>query len=149
MCAAHPAWRTWVNRTNFQQLSSLRRREASVLLAASEYAGAYYLAGYAVECALKACVAKQIQRHDFPDRKFVSDAYTHKLESLLKLAGLATDLGREMATNRALELNWAIVRDWNEESRYELGTTENGARDLYSACTARGHGVLPWIRTRW
>jgi HEPN domain-containing protein len=33
-----------------------------VLLEAGLYAGAYYLAGYAVECALKACIAKKTAR---------------------------------------------------------------------------------------
>lgn len=33
------------------------------------YDGAYYLSGYAVEWALKACIAKNVKRYDFPDRK--------------------------------------------------------------------------------
>lgn len=138
-----------MNRTIFQKVSALRRREAGALLSAGQYAGAYYLAGYAVECALKACVAKQIMRHDFPDRKFVNDAYTHKLGPLLKLAGLASDLEKDMVTNRNLELNWAVTKDWSESSRYKLDITETDARDLYLACTARKHGVLSWIRKRW
>jgi hypothetical protein len=46
------------------------------------------LAGYSVECGLKACVAKQIREHDFPDRQFVLDSYTHDLNRLIGLAGL-------------------------------------------------------------
>jgi hypothetical protein len=38
-----------VNRAELQRLARLRPREAKVLLAAKECAGAYYLAGYAVE----------------------------------------------------------------------------------------------------
>ena len=34
---------------------------------------AYYMIGYCVECALKACIAKQIRRFDFPDKKLVLD----------------------------------------------------------------------------
>jgi hypothetical protein len=41
-----------MNRTTFQRISEIRRREALVLLTAGEYPGAYYLVGYAVECAL-------------------------------------------------------------------------------------------------
>jgi hypothetical protein len=48
-----------VNRAEFQKLADLRAREAGVLLAARCYDGAYYLAGYAVECALKACIVFQ------------------------------------------------------------------------------------------
>jgi len=45
--------------------------------------GAYYLAGYAVECALKACIAKKTQRHEFPDKRRVDASHTHNLIQLL------------------------------------------------------------------
>ncbi len=48
-----------MNRSDFQRLTRLRLDEAKVLLANERYQGAYYLIGYAVECALKACIAKQ------------------------------------------------------------------------------------------
>jgi len=46
------------------------------------------MAGYAVECALKACIAKQTKRYDFPDKKRVRDVFTHNLETLVKVAEL-------------------------------------------------------------
>ena len=46
-----------MNRNEFQELAEVRIGEAGVLLAGGKSDGAYYLAGYAVECALKACVA--------------------------------------------------------------------------------------------
>jgi len=138
-----------MNRAIFQRISELRRREAATLLAAGHYSGAYYLIGYAVECAFKACVAKQVRRYDFPDRKLANEVFTHDLEKLMKLAGLAPELENEMRTNKPLELNWAVVKDWSESSRYEIGISEAQARDLYSACTARGSGMLNWIRRRW
>jgi hypothetical protein len=36
-----------------------------------------------VECALKACIAKQTQRHDFPDPEFVKGLFVHKPKDLL------------------------------------------------------------------
>jgi hypothetical protein len=138
-----------MNRGIFQQISEIRRRDAATLLKARQSSGAYYLTGYAVECALKACVAKQIRRYDFPDRKLANEVFTHDLEKLMSLAGLAPELKKEMETNKPLELNWAVVKDWSESSRYEIGITEAQARDLYSACTARRDGVLNWIRRRW
>jgi HEPN domain-containing protein len=68
-----------MNRADFQQLSELRLREAQALLAAGLPDGAYYLAGYAVECALKACIAKRTREHDFADKKLVNDSHTHDL----------------------------------------------------------------------
>src|SRR5262249_10273775 len=56
-----------MTRADLQQLSRLRRREARVLLDAGHSAGAYYLVGYAVECALKACIARSTRRYDFPE----------------------------------------------------------------------------------
>lgn len=43
--------------------------------------------GYAIECALKSCVAKQVKRYDFPDKKIANEAFTHDLEKLMKVAG--------------------------------------------------------------
>ncbi len=54
-----------------------------------------------------------------------------------------------MRANPTFEVNWATVKDWSESKRYELGITNAEAKDLYSACTARRHGVLTWIRKRW
>ncbi len=39
---------------DFQSFSRIRVNEAKALLHLKHYSGAYYLAGYAVECALKA-----------------------------------------------------------------------------------------------
>ena len=138
-----------MNRGVFQQISEIRRRDAVTLLKARQYSGVYYLIGYAVECALKACVAKQVRRYDFPDRKLANEVFTHDLEKLVRLAGLAPELKKQMEANKPLELNWAVVKDWSESSRYEIGITEAQARDLYSACTARRDGVLNWIKRRW
>jgi len=107
------------------------------------------LLGYAVECALKACVAKQVKRYDFPDKKLANEAFVHDLEKLVRVAGLAPAFDNDRRTNRALELNWAVVKDWSEASRYELGTTEAQARDFYTACTEPRNGILPWIKKRW
>ena len=50
-----------LNRDNLQRVSDLRAEEARLLLDNGHYPGAYYLLGYAVECALKACIAKQVR----------------------------------------------------------------------------------------
>ena len=138
-----------MNRQELQQLANLRRADAAALLREKRFGAAYYLMGYAVECALKACIAKQTRRYDFPDKQLASKAWTHNLESLMKLAGTWPDLEKDMRANRALELNWAVVKDWSEHVRYELKISKCQAQDLYSACTARTHGILSWIRQRW
>ena len=138
-----------MNRSELQRLSNQRRREAAVLLGAGHFPGAYYLVGYSVECALKACIAKQTRRYDFPNKQIAPKVFTHDLEVLVRLAGLENDLKHDMSANPALQLNWTIVKDWSEEVRYDLSITRAQVRDLYSACTRRKNGVLTWIRGRW
>lgn len=138
-----------MNRTDLQSLSRQRRREAAALLRARHFPGAYYLVGYAVECALKACIARRTRRFDFPSKQIVQKVFVHDLELLVKAAGLKADLDRDLRANEALEVNWAIAKDWSEESRYRLDITRAQARDLYSACTSRRNGVLLWVRQRW
>jgi len=138
-----------ITRTDFQALSELRVQEAEVLLKAGHYAGAYYLLGYAIEAALKACVAKQVREHDFPDRRLAQEAYTHDLEKLVRIAGLQYQFELDRQASDALDLNWAVVKDWSEESRYDPRITERQARDLHSACVGTPEGVLHWMRKRW
>jgi hypothetical protein len=74
-------------------LAELRAKEATALARSHNQQGAYYLAGFAVECALKACIAKKTRRHDFPaDAKHAGRVYSHDLTELLKLADLADQL---------------------------------------------------------
>lgn len=137
-----------MNRTDLQQLAELRVREAGALLQASLYDGAYYLAGYAVECALKACIAKKTREHDFPDKTIVNRSYTHNLEELVKVAGLERELKRKEDDDQVFEVNWALVKDWSEEARYQ-GHSEPKTRDYYSAVVDAQKGVLTWLREHW
>jgi HEPN domain-containing protein len=138
-----------MNRSEFQELADLRIDEAAVLLAQAKYDGAYYLAGYAVECGLKACIAKLTDRHEFPPKpKLIHDYDSHEIEKLVKTAGLTTQRDADAATDRELQANWGVVKDWTEESRYER-KSESQARELIAAITDAAHGVLPWIKQRW
>jgi HEPN domain-containing protein len=138
-----------MNRSELQALAKIRRREAAELLKAKRYEGAYYLAGYSIECALKACIARQTQKHDFPDKDLASKGYVHNLEQLLRVAGLEPDLEHDMKTSKALGDNWLVVKDWKESSRYLAAIPATRARNLYSACTSKNSGILRWIQTRW
>ena len=132
-----------MNRDDFKKLSRLRTREAGALLKTGSYCGAYYLQGYSVECALKACICRQIKRFDFPDRKLANAAHTHDLENLVRTAGLHSDFKQDRQLNADLDVNWAVVKDWSESRRYDYSITEAQAAQLYKACTDR-NGILPW-----
>lgn len=138
-----------MNRTELQQLAKVRLAEARLLLRERQFDGAYYLAGYVVECALKACIAKQVRRHDFPDKRVVNDSYTHDLEKLVRVAGLSIHLQTESTTSPQFAIYWAIVRDWSEESRYSSGVAGVQAEDMVQAVSARQYGVLRWLKKFW
>jgi len=138
-----------VNRADLQSLADVRVQDAKVLLNAGRYSAAYYVLGYAVECALKACVAGQIRQHDFPDKQLILDSYTHDLTQLLRISGLATTFKERVAANKPFEVNWSTVKDWNEGTRYDSTISELKARDLFSAVTDGKDGVLTWIKTLW
>jgi len=138
----------WMNRSDLQRLSNIRVKEGKLLLDNGHYSGSYYLMGYAVECALKACIAKRTRRHDFPDKRSVVDSYVHDLEKLVKTAGLQGDLSVTSQTDPRFARNWIIVKDWNEESRY-VEWPRTDAEGLYSAVMERGHGVLQWVKLHW
>lgn len=139
-----------MNRSDLQKLAKLRVKEAKVLLDNNRYEGAYYLLGYAVECSFKACIAKQIRRYEFPDKKLVNDMYTHDLNKLLTLSGLDQEHRKESGQNQNFALNWAIVKDWSEHIRYDLNTvTPQKAKDFYFAVTSKQNGVLSWLQKWW
>lgn len=137
-----------LNRTELKQLTRARIREAKLLLDNGKYSGAYYLSGYSIECAIKACIARRTRRHEFPDKAFVNKIYTHDLVQLMSSAGLKVQLDADIVANSGLAANWSTVKDWNEKSRYEF-KTELQARDLYQSIVSRSNGMLRWIRQYW
>jgi HEPN domain-containing protein len=137
-----------VNRTELQRLAQERIGDAKVLLAARRWPAAYYLAGYAVECALKACIAKLMKSEELPDKKFAEKCWTHNLKQLLDLAGLKVGFDAALKTDPDLLNNWNTVEDWNEGSRYDR-TTKAKAENLYEAITEKKHGVLSWLKRHW
>src|SRR5665213_490434 len=131
-----------MNRNELQRLAGIRIRETKTLFKAGEYSGAYYLAGYAVECALKACYAKSIKRHDFPE-KTVRQVFTHSLTELVVLAGLKKELEIAIRQSGRLAANWNITYEWSEDSRYKVWIRDD-AEAILNAINTRRYGVLPW-----
>ncbi len=139
-----------MNRTDLQQLADVRIAEAGALLQLPVPMpdGAYYLAGYAVECALKACIAKLVYQHDFPDKQLALESYTHDIEELVRVAKLKVLRSADKAVNRIRDQHWDVVKDWNQNSRY-VRHSMHDAQKLYAAITDPLNGVLPWIKVHW
>ena len=125
----------------------MRLRDARVLIRNRNFEGAYYLTGLAVECALKACIAKNTRCHDFPpDQNVIRDIYTHTLSKLIAAARLQADLDTERKNNVPFRSKWDVVKDWDIKSRY--ATSGLNSQDLYRAVTSK-NGVMQWLRQRW
>lgn len=131
-----------------QSLSRIRLREARALLGLGLNDGAYYLAGYAVECGLKACIAKRTLRYDFPDRKLVLDSYLHAPRELLRTARLTSELEARATADSQFRANWELITQWSAESRYNVHSRED-ADALVAAVGERRHGLIAWIKRYW
>jgi HEPN domain-containing protein len=137
-----------MDRKDLQSLSRVRLSEARSLLKAGLPDGAYYLAGYAVECGLKACIAKETQRYEFPEKNRVNASHTHDLKELVRIAELQSEL-REAGNNDPLFLKyWDIVQLWSEKGRYVTHSQER-AQELIEAIGDRNHGVIKWLKHYW
>jgi tRNA U34 5-methylaminomethyl-2-thiouridine-forming methyltransferase MnmC len=107
------------------------------LLREKRYAGAIYLAGYAVECLLKWAITRRQQRIHLP-----AELEIHSLDTLLLEAGLAEALHREKALRSVFA---ALADSWGPELRYLARAPEpREAVKLYGE-TSR---VYDWITER-
>jgi HEPN domain-containing protein len=139
-----------MNSSDFQKLSAIRLREANTLLRNKHYAGAYYLAGYAIECALKACIAAKTKAAEFPPKPdTVREYYKHDLAALVRTAELQEKLDARSKMSASFRLNWEVVKGWTEQIRYESNIDSEKARLMLKAIGDPRTGVLRWMRSFW
>jgi HEPN domain-containing protein len=137
------------NRGAFRKLTHMRLAEARLLLTRGHFCGAFYLAGYAVECALKAKIAKRLRVHDIPDPKSIEQTKTHDLQDLLKQSQLHIKFGKASGRRPQLAVNWDIivgVDGWSEESRYNETINKTQAERIIEAIDNPSDGILQWIK---
>ncbi|MBX9677972.1 MAG: HEPN domain-containing protein [Gemmataceae bacterium] len=142
-----------MDRKGFQLLAKSRLKDAKALLDKKRWAAAYYLCGYVLECALKACLLRHIGEWaalfgdpEYPRR--LAACRTHDLGLLVHLAGLDAAFGQARGTNSNLQDYWAQAKDWNEASRHEE-RTEAEARSLFEAVSHTFDGVFKWFQAYW
>ena len=137
-----------MNRTDLQNLAEERLGDAEALLANSRFGAAYYIVGYAVECGLKACIAKLTRAEDFYDKNLARKIFQHNLAELANYARLSAVIEQSGKTDPVFEANWAQVGLWSEESRYET-RTQTEAEQMVKAVHDPNHGVMQCIRQYW
>ena len=139
-----------MTRNDFIALARVRLRDARVLVRAGRYEAAYYLSGYVVEFALKACIANRTKRHDFPDKDQVIKSWSHDLKKLCEHAGLKTVLDEAIEVDPTLGDHWACACKWGARSRYEPpAPIDKEADSLLIAIADPKHGVLRWLARHW
>lgn len=118
-------------RAEFQTLANNRLNEAKTLQSAGHHEAAFYLAGYAVECGLKAAVCRTLQIDIFNMPTDIHKGFkTHRLDYLIVLAGLSQRLATDLATDESLSIAANLFlkppsgverwQSWSEEVRYNV-----------------------------
>lgn len=140
------------------QLSEQRLTEARSLLSSGHSDGAFYLAGYAVELALKWKVCQNFEipnlfGADTPDIFGVSilkkSVHTHDLRVLMLYSGLWKKFDAGKSTNHTLYLaNSLLFGTWSEKCRYEkCGFTEtDNVENLLTLLEDADQGLIEWIK---
>lgn len=137
-----------MSRTDLQKLSQVKFDDAMLLLDNKRYCNAYYLAGYAVELGLKACVARQIRQEEIPDKRLIQKVFTHEFDKLIGLAGLRSELTNAQDAENKFQAFWGIAAEWSPDARYEINDAMS-AQLLLTAIGDPEHGVLKWIQNHW
>lgn len=132
-----------------------RIKDAKALIDGGRWEFTYYVAGYAVECALKSCVLARMIHTGWvfnESVKNVADCRTHDFQKLVGIAGILGDLNARLKesaiSSDGFVDNWQTVVAWTTTSRYEA-KSQAEARKLYDAISTEPDGVMKWIRNYW
>jgi HEPN domain-containing protein len=149
MAGTAKATKTAPTKKNLQDLARLRLKEANALFDAGLYDGCVYLAGYAVELALKARICRVLKIATYPAEGFGSSYKVPSLDQLKVLAALNPDI--DVTKNEKLFENWSIAVKWDPEQRYEPPGTydKTAAKDILDSIQSKPNGVLTWLTKRW
>lgn len=150
--AAQLANKTVVSRTTLEKLVELRLAEAQALFDAGYYVGCVYLAGYAVECALKHAICATLEWNDLK-----STFKTHDLELLRVHSGLDARLQGDVVVSESfskIREMWVIDSsdkgEKHQSLRYCTADVARIDRDSASLflkwATDSKVGVIPWLR---
>jgi HEPN domain-containing protein len=137
-----------ISRWELQALANEKAADAELLFRHGRFSNTYYLFGYSVEIALKACVAKLFVADALPDRQTVNRIFTHNLEDLMRLTGLGSELEAQARRSPEFDGSWTIVVQWSEQARYMM-TDEPKCSELRNAVLDEYHGVLQWLTNHW
>jgi len=124
---------------DLRDLAEQRLEESKALVAAGHYSGAFYLAGYVAELALKAVLTRTLAAHEMPSQRDVQDAHTHDLKKLARQAGLSPE------QDGNIRVDWNTVSsNWGPDDRYRTHT-KTRSKEMVDAAEE----VLQWLKQHW
>jgi hypothetical protein len=129
-----------VNQAWLRQLAEDRILDAQALIAGGRWAYGYYVAGYAVECGLKACILERMGLTGwiFKEKVKIDDCLKHDYKQLIVIAGMEDLLNNNLKGSAAagdeFVANWDVAKKWTVTSRYEA-KAEAEAKELLAAIT--------------
>ena len=113
---------------SFYQASRQRLEDANFLLREDRTTGAVYLAGYSVECMLKALILSMVPETKQEDiagsfRGAIAHSYDWLKAKYLEKGGPSLPA--------AISKNFALVNSWTTELRYKPGTIKQGDAETF------------------
>jgi len=106
---------------DLRNLADVRLKDAKLLLDNGQYGGAYYLAGYAVECTLQAVIAARTRPREFPDLALARKFYTHDLKDLLDTSGMKPAWIKSLPKIRTFETTGISLRTGGNRAGMKRG----------------------------
>lgn len=140
-------------------IATLRLAEARTLANNGQPEGAFYLAGYAVELALKARITERLEMPWLFDESSTASAdqftglgelrkllKSHNILLLLAVAGLKPAYDRRKTQDKSFVKYKSLLEGWNEGIRYQLpGTKSVGDAQSFLTFLTGPNGFLQWI----
>lgn len=98
--------------------------EADILFVNGRFAASMYLAGYAMECALKARICTALAWSDFRTTGYYAKPMkTHDFVFLLGFTGIESIISGPTHLT-----DWSVVTQWNPDLRYEPASSVTAQR---------------------
>ncbi len=132
------------------QLGASRERlkDAEALHNADRYTGAIYLAGYAIECSLKALICIKENQDNFKNTEYFKEEGSHGA-SLHNLRRLREELARldrylQLDSTQTYEKAWAIiVKHWQkDELRYSTKSKQKDESEKFLAAVKKMYELI-------
>lgn len=131
---------------DFLRLSERYLTGAEILLDKREYDSAYYLAGYSVECLIKAVICKNVKAGEFPPKN-TNKIYSHEIDQLIEAADLQGNLDFDKERSKSLKESYLVLKDWNpKESRYQHGVVDQKKAEDFLGQIKNKEGFVEWLK---